>query len=96
MNIEKRIGGYWGVFTQNLTQFRQESEFLTQPLEMAKSFLKRIGTKNDPDRENVLSFMAGNLAPYNFVDIVVQNLKFWTGGPLFSLIVEAAKFGNFR
>lgn len=94
--IEKRFDGYWGVFEQNLTEFRTNLESLSNLFAIAGNILKGVGERENPEKADVLSFMAIDVAPYNFAVDIVRDFKFRTGGPLFSMLVETAKYGNFR
>lgn len=63
---------------------------------LAKALLTGISERESPDKANVIKFMAVDWPPYVFTHDIVPDQEFKVGGPLFSVIVEAAKLGNLR
>lgn len=96
MKITKYYDGYWGSFQQNLSQFLLNNDLATNRIAQVTAFLSAAKERESSEKADVIRFMAVDVPPYVFTDDIVKEKEFKMGGPLFSILVEAARFGNFR
>lgn len=96
MAIEKRYDGFWGVFKQNLSAFTADAGLVANRYALAGALLMGINERESPEKAGRIKFMAVDVPPFVFAQDIVKDFEFSVGGPLFSIVVEAARFGNFR